>query len=280
MSAMREVQRNGYRHGGRREPRPQHLSWDGLMLSPDHPFRETPPTGWGCNCYVVGARTERAAIALGGKPGLALSDDRDRLDPRTGAPAGIDRGWAHAPGASVIETVALGARKIAQVGSDFGAGMAGIIDRHWPLWLADVPARGSHRPGLLGVMPRDVIEALARRGIAPASAEIMVKPGLVSGPKALRHETAGDALPPEQWLTLPRSLRKPSAVLLDPSSGRLLFLVGCAAGQGQLVVSLDYLQKKSKANLNLAVSACRPSMAGLLSRLAGGLIEVLLGALG
>jgi len=156
--------------------------------------------------------------------------------------------------------------------------MAGIIDRHWPLWLADVLARGSHRPGLLGVMPREVVEALARRGIAPASAEIMVKPGLVSGPKALRHETAGDALTPEQGLTRP--LRKPSAVLLDPSSGRLLFLVGCAAGQGQLVVSLDYLQKKSKDNLNLVVSACRPPMAGLLSRLAGGLIEMLVGALG
>ena len=96
-----------YRHGASLEPREQHLGWDGLILPPDHPFWAThaPPNGWGCSCYVVGARSMAAAILLGGKPDLKLPDNWQALDPRTGAPVGIDKGWAYAPGASVAATV-------------------------------------------------------------------------------------------------------------------------------------------------------------------------------
>lgn len=96
-----------YRHGASREPREQHLAWDGLVLPPDHPFWQThaPPNGWGCSCYVLGARSEAGARRLGGRPELRLPDDWDRLDPKTGAPPGIDKGWGHAPGLSVARTV-------------------------------------------------------------------------------------------------------------------------------------------------------------------------------
>lgn len=92
-----------YRHGGSRDPRPEHLAWDGLTLPADHPFWAThsPPNGWGCSCYVVGARSERGARRLGGDPDRDPPDGWDRTDPRSGAPVGIDRGWAHAPGAGV-----------------------------------------------------------------------------------------------------------------------------------------------------------------------------------
>lgn len=97
-----------YRHGASLEPREQHLAWDGLILPPDHPFwaSHAPPNGWGCSCYVLGARSREAARRLGGKPELELPDNWQALDPRTGAPVGIDRGWDYAPGASVAEEVA------------------------------------------------------------------------------------------------------------------------------------------------------------------------------
>lgn len=96
-----------YRHGGSREPRPQHLAWDGLALPPDHPFWAThsPPNGWGCSCYVVGARNEKGVRRLGGDPDKPLPPGWDARDARTGAPPGIDRGWAHAPGATVAGAV-------------------------------------------------------------------------------------------------------------------------------------------------------------------------------
>ncbi len=96
-----------YRHGLSREPRPDHLSWDRLVLPPDHPFwaAHYPPNGWGCSCYVLGARNEAAARRLGGEPGKPLPDGWQRVDPSTGAPVGIDRGWDHAPGSDAIQTI-------------------------------------------------------------------------------------------------------------------------------------------------------------------------------
>jgi uncharacterized protein with gpF-like domain len=96
-----------YRHGGSLEPRLDHLSWDGVALPPDHPFwaDHYPPNGWGCSCRAFGARTEAGIKRVGGTPGKALPDGWDAIDPRTGAPAGIDKGWAYAPGATVAEDV-------------------------------------------------------------------------------------------------------------------------------------------------------------------------------
>lgn len=103
-----------YRHGGSREPRLQHLSWNGLALPPDHEFWTThyPPSDWGCSCYVVGARSDRAVVRLGGDLAKTLPGDWRRRDPKTGAPIGIGKGWDYAPGASVSPLVRAMAGKI------------------------------------------------------------------------------------------------------------------------------------------------------------------------
>lgn len=129
-----------YRHGASLEPRQQHLSWDGLVLPPDHPFWLThaPPNGWGCSCYVLGARTRAGAAAMGGKPGKVLPEGWDGVDARTGAPPGIDKGWAYAPGATQIARIREQARaKLPGLPPPVAAGLRGAIDapRQW------VPAR-------------------------------------------------------------------------------------------------------------------------------------------
>ena len=103
-----------YRHGGSRDPRIEHLGWDGLILPFEHPFWVThaPPNGWGCSCYVLGARSEEGAVRLGGKPGKALPTAWEAISAKTGAPVGIDRGWAYAPGASVSGEVQFLANKL------------------------------------------------------------------------------------------------------------------------------------------------------------------------
>lgn len=102
-----------YRHGGSREPRPEHLAWDGLALPREHPFWRThyPPSAWGCSCYVIGAASAEAARRLGGDPGRQPPPGWDvrRTD---GTLPGVDEGWDYAPGASVAaRTAEAAARK-------------------------------------------------------------------------------------------------------------------------------------------------------------------------
>lgn len=116
-----------YLHGGSKDPRPEHLHvFNGLVLPPDHPFWEKhyPPSDWGCSCYVVGARSARGARRLGGNPDKTLPDGWDAIDPATGEPAGIGKGWGYAPGASVVHAIAAKVREWApQIGRDFIASL-------------------------------------------------------------------------------------------------------------------------------------------------------------
>lgn len=116
-----------YRHGNSVEPRVQHLAWDGLVLEADHPFWAThaPPNGWGCSCYITGARTREGARRVGGKPDKQLEDGWDRLDPKTGVPVGIDKGWAYAPGETVTDAVTEAVRdKLARLPPAIAADLA------------------------------------------------------------------------------------------------------------------------------------------------------------
>lgn len=84
-----------------RHPRPLHLAWHGLTLPHDHPFFLThfAPNGWSCRCRIVAvSRKEGEASA---RAGLGQPPEGwDTIDPKTGAPLGIDKGFDYAPGAT------------------------------------------------------------------------------------------------------------------------------------------------------------------------------------
>lgn len=244
-----------YRHGASLEPREQHLAWDGLILPPNHPFWAThaPPNGWGCSCYVVGARSMTAAKILGGKPGLKLPDNWKALDPRTGAPIGIDRGWAYAPGASVARTVETLADKLVALPAPLAADLvAGWSDRIFGAWadafgrFIDTAAADVERGKLIvvGALKPDWIKAARAEGIAPATAEIAVRT------RDITH-TFRDAkiaqLDRDWYRRLPVHLRKPDAVVLDksrPGAPALLLVFGKGPGTPKLVLQLNYRLKK------------------------------------
>lgn len=97
-------------------PRPLHESWDGLVLPVDHPFWDThtAPNGWGCKCRIIGIRNEAAANRLGGRWGDNPPDGWQKIDPKTGEPVGIDKGWGYRPGATVTNMVQQMAEKTQQ----------------------------------------------------------------------------------------------------------------------------------------------------------------------
>lgn len=67
-------------------PRPRHLAWNGLTLPIDHPFWKThfPSNGWGCHCRAVRAYKDEVTQEPEGWK---------EINPKTGAPVGIDKGW-------------------------------------------------------------------------------------------------------------------------------------------------------------------------------------------
>jgi hypothetical protein len=93
-----------YRHSDSvARPRPLHVSWSGLALPANDPWWQThyPPNGWGCQCYVIGARDDRAVKRLGGKMGDTPNDG----SAPDGTPNGIDKGWDYQPGATTVDQV-------------------------------------------------------------------------------------------------------------------------------------------------------------------------------
>lgn len=266
-----------YRHGGSRDPRPQHLAWDGLTLPPDHPFWAThaPPNGWGCSCYIVGARSEAAARRRGGDPGKGLPPGWDALDAKTGAPKGIDRGWAYAPGRGVVDAVRAGMAKLPSLPAEIGAAMAsGMPARARAAIAADFAdfvdrSLAGHVQGnyqVVGALMPAWIKAAQARGVIPASAEIVVTDlnvqhtfrgtGLVTAPST-RRRPAGqqpkvDPLDIDWYKDLPAHLTRPRAVLLDTTSGEPVFLLiyDVPGSHAKLMVEINTWVKKAKGRLN------------------------------
>ena len=83
-----------YRHGNSVHPRPEHLAWNGITLPRDDPWWKThyPPNGWGCKCTVL-ASTRRDQKKAASK-GMAQAPPSP-INPKTGEPVGIDKGWGY-----------------------------------------------------------------------------------------------------------------------------------------------------------------------------------------
>jgi hypothetical protein len=90
-----------------KDPRHDHLAWNGLVLAHDDPWWKThyPPNGWGCHCTVEPI-TRRDLAKLGKKgPDTAppLKMRQETLNTSAGpitvdVPKGIDPGWGYRPG--------------------------------------------------------------------------------------------------------------------------------------------------------------------------------------
>ncbi len=91
------------------DPRPEHIALDGIVRPKGDPFwqQRYPPRGFGCKCRVVGVRSAAIAKRLGGKPDAPLPEWIDAINPKTGLPVGVDKGWGAAPGKLVGDTAAV-----------------------------------------------------------------------------------------------------------------------------------------------------------------------------
>lgn len=73
-----------------------HADLDGIAIPVGHPFwvNHFPANGWRCSCEVYGARNEKGIVRVGGDPSKPLPNNWTQLNPATGMPWGIDRGFS------------------------------------------------------------------------------------------------------------------------------------------------------------------------------------------
>jgi hypothetical protein len=269
-----------YRHAdGVLNPRPQHLAWDGLTLPQDHAFWKShfPPNGWGCSCKVFAA----AAPEPGAK--TAPPAGWDRVNPATGAPIGIDKGFDYQPGANAATPLRelIDAKLIkldAPIGAEMWKALEPVLamerEAAWwdtlDTWLADPLPRG--RSAVVGALTRADLDALAAAGHAlPDSAEIAVFDRLVVGAKERRHLAQQDALTVAEWRALPDLVRSPSGVYLDSANGHLIFV---ADGTGPAKAAVEFAGAPDARSLNQVVSAFRVSAESIAGMVKGGQWQV------
>jgi len=245
-----------YKHSGlAKEPRAQHLAWDGLVLPADHPFWQThyPPNGWGCGCRVVGVTNPALSRALGGDPDKALPANWERIDPRTGAPVGIGQGWDYAPGANAMTPLAqMVENKLFNLPAPIGAAMwealaPAIVMERRLAWTSMVSAtaagmQAGNQAALAHVATPATVSSLAARGVPLETADIWLRDAELI--HALREVKAGRGagLSEATWRELPALLEK-ATPYLDTVDAGIVYVFDASVGLGKVAVRVNYASK-------------------------------------
>lgn len=273
--------------------RQSHRQWHNVTLPVDDPWWQThyPPCGWRCRCTAVALR----AKDVEGNPALKRkAPDEPLLDwknPVTGevrqVPYAIDPGFGYNVGEAAMRWRGLidaardkVARYAAATGAALADDLAPLIERDWAGWVEEALAgRERNRLGWLGVISPLDLAHLRQAGIEPLSAEVMVRPGLLRGPKAERHARDGDVIPDALWRVLPELFRQARALLVDVKSGKPLWVLPLGDGAAQLAMQVDFVTGRPKRATNAMVSAYRVMLGSLRNRLREGSVRLLWGSL-
>jgi Phage Mu protein F like protein len=234
-----------------KHPRLMHKAWgdSGLTLRHDDPFWAThfPPNGWGCLCRVTAVRAPG--------PGDATSppDGWDAIDPKTGAPVGIDKGWDYAPGAKVGQSFQrLIDDKLIQLKAPIGAALWEMLQpvlagERLAAWQAVFDTTlASKRPlgnaVLVHVIDGETVRGLADAGIDLVNASVWIRDNDLQ--HAVRDtKTSRDAiLPNTVWRNLPERLD--SAVpYLDTVNKTLVYAFDLGRKLGKVAIHVNYNEK-------------------------------------
>lgn len=235
-------------------PREQHLAWHGLTLPHDHPFWQThfAPNGFGCQCRIVAVSQregEASARAGLGEP----PEGWDTIDPKTGAPVGISKGFEHAPGAAADWPLQRFVDdKLLALDAPIGAAMwaelaPALLAERLQRWRATVQATASTlRAGGQAVQLHTVepatVQALAERGVVLENAAVWMRDTELLHAIRDTKTDRGAALPMEVWSELPRLLET-ATPYLDTRDQALVYAIDLGKRWGKVVVRVNYNEK-------------------------------------
>jgi hypothetical protein len=245
-----------WKHSGlAKEPRAQHLAWDGLVLPADHPFwkRHFPPQippHWGCRCRVVGVTNPALARILGGDPDKPLPKGWDKVDAKYKT-QGPD--WNYAPGANALMPLAeMVENKLFNLPAPIGAAMwealaPAIAMERRLAWTSMVSAtaasmQAGNQAALAHVAAPATVADLAARGVPLVTADIWLRDAELL--HALREAKAGRGagLSEATWRELPALLEK-ATPYLDTVDAGIVYVFDAPEGLGKVAVRVNYASK-------------------------------------
>lgn len=241
-----------YKHNDiSKNPRANHKAWHNTALAKNDPFWQThsPQNGFGCNCFVVGALDNDVAKQMGAT-NFKAPKDALKINPATGAPFGIGKGWDYQPGASVIDLIASTAVKVNKLPLLLSLSLLQaqqpIIEQAWPEWVSQIKDNKfvQNKSTLLGHLDEQTLQLLKKQSIEPIRADISIEDRLIIGKKSKRHKQQQNQLTDLQWLGLAKMVHNPEAILRDRATGNLLYVAtDTANSKVKIVVALDYMSK-------------------------------------
>lgn len=237
--------------------RPAHRARHNLTLPVNDPYWDTwaPPCGWGCRCTLQSLSLRdvermRGELKFTPPPETIRRFTNRRTGEVVKVPDGIDPGWGYNPGkAGWLATST--AEKLISAPPVMAA--AARADRDWPAekvadefaqWFdrarEGLPVDRSQRT--VGAVDRPTLEALDRAGIALATGAIAVEAetvaALAGAPSLMLVPAAIAALE-----RLPETIAAPRAVLLDPATSELLYVLDVPQIEtGRLVLRVEVRQ--------------------------------------
>ncbi len=245
-----------WKHSGlAKDPRPEHLAWDGLVLPADHPFWKLHfppqiPPHWGCRCRVVGVTNPELSKSLGGDPDKQLPKGWDKVDAKhkTQGP-----GWNYAPGANAMMPLAeMVENKLFKLSAPIGAAMwealaPAIAMERRLAWASMVSAtatgmQAGNQAALAHVAAPATVADLAARGVPMATADIWLRDAELL--HALREAKAGRGagLSEATWRELPALLEK-ATPYLDTVDAGIVYVFDAPEGLGKVAVRVNYASK-------------------------------------
>lgn len=235
-------------------PRPWHLAWNGLTLAHDDSFWQThfPPNGWGCRCRVTAvSRMEWVKSQRDGK--TTPPPGTNAIDPKTGSPVGIDRGFDYAPGASVKKSLReFIDNKLINLQPPIGARMwealkPALQAERLQAWQALVDTtvqtmQGTNEAMQVHTLETEVVTQLIETGIALENAAVFMRDTELV--HALRESKAarGTTLSEDFWRNLPERLATAS-VHLDTTDNSLVYAVDLGDRTGKVLIRVNFNEK-------------------------------------
>jgi len=260
--------------------RSSHAALHGRVFRLDDPVWQhiCPPNGYNCRCRFVTlseAEVKRRGLVVesgSGKLGtVQVASHRDpdtgqtvmrdvttvRLASRNGQQAAFrpDVGFDGGPMSShLMDDVlyakaqrALGGKNETQaLNAVRDVLLSGVRLKAWQAFVQralDPNSRLAGQSMSIGVMGEKELAHVRKQGVNLKSGVLYVRDGLIGGPKAVRHQGAGNALSAAEWAKLPERLAKPQMVLWDTDKRNVLYVLDSDDGRaGKLAVRSNYLQ--------------------------------------